>query len=160
MYHIYIYEQYQPIHFLKYRIKHIKFKKNIATITQIWDRPKCYFTCISNTWYQIKLPNMNKINHVGIITEIWHRAICHFTSMSNTWYLIIVRNMYKIITFFFAISQLALKIYEQIAIITLAQSHILFYVHQRTMVPDQVPNMKKNPSSHHGGMHQDEHPDG
>ena len=34
--------------FLRYHNKHIKFKKNIATITQIWHRTKCYFTCISN----------------------------------------------------------------------------------------------------------------
>ena len=36
--------------------------KNIAIITQIWHRAKCYFTYIRNTWYLITVPHMNKIN--------------------------------------------------------------------------------------------------
>ena len=31
----------------------ITFKKNIGIYTQIWNRAKLYFTCITNTWYLI-----------------------------------------------------------------------------------------------------------
>ena len=55
------YEQNQHS-FLRYRNKHIKVMKNITIIIQIWRRAKCYFTCVSNTWYLISIPNMNKIN--------------------------------------------------------------------------------------------------
>ena len=56
------YEQNQPNSSLGYRKKHIKFKKNIAVITQIWNIAQCYFKCISNTQYLITVSNMNKIN--------------------------------------------------------------------------------------------------
>ena len=55
------YEQNQPIRFW-YLNKHINFKTNIAIITHIWHRGKCYFTYISNTWYLITVPNMNLMN--------------------------------------------------------------------------------------------------
>ena len=32
----------------------------VAIITLIWRRAKYYFTCISNVWYLIIVPNMNK----------------------------------------------------------------------------------------------------
>ena len=41
----------------------------------------------------------------------------------------------------------------------LAQSHILFYMHQRPMVPDHDIQYKENPSGHHGGMCEDGHTD-
>ena len=41
----------------------------------------------------------------------------------------------------------------------MAQSQILFYMHQRTMVPDHGTEYEENPSSYHGGMHKDGHPD-
>ena len=55
--------------FLRYCNKHIKFKKNIAIITQMWHRTKCYFTCISNTWHLITVPNMNKHILLSDITK-------------------------------------------------------------------------------------------
>ena len=118
---------------LRYCNKHIKVKKNIVIFTQIWNRAKYYFTCITNTWYLITIRNMNKINpffsaisqqmhkmynKVAIITQIWYRPICNFTGMSNAWYLITVQHMNKITTFFSKILQQTLKIYDKIAIIT------------------------------------------
>ena len=97
-------------YFLRYHNKHIKCKKNIAIITQIWHRAQCYFTYISNTWYLITVPNMNKINpffseisqqihkmyeKLATITQNWQRAKCYFTFMSNTLFLIIVPDMKK-----------------------------------------------------------------
>ena len=33
----------------------------VIIITQIWHRTQCYFTTISNAWYLIPVPNINKI---------------------------------------------------------------------------------------------------
>ena len=35
--------------------------EKVPIITQIWLRAKCYFTSMSNAWYLISVPNMNKI---------------------------------------------------------------------------------------------------
>ena len=94
--------------FLTYCNKHMKFKKNIAIITQTWLRAKWYFTYLSNTWYLITVLNMNKINlffaeisqqihnmyekEVATINQIWHRAKSYFTNIRNAQYLIIVPN--------------------------------------------------------------------
>ena len=32
-----------------------------VAITQLLHRAKCYFTSMSNAWYMITIPNMNKI---------------------------------------------------------------------------------------------------
>ena len=37
-------------------------------ITQIWNRAKLYFTCISGPWYLIMVPNIKKI-HSAVIKE-------------------------------------------------------------------------------------------
>ena len=71
-------------------------------------------------------------------------AICYFTSMNNVWYLITVPSMNKITTFVSEISQQTLKIYgKKIHYYSnLAQSKILFYMHQWPMVLNHAPNMK------------------
>ena len=51
----------------RYHNKSSKFMK-LAIITQIWDRAKFYFTCISGPWYLIMVPNMKKI-HPAIMEE-------------------------------------------------------------------------------------------
>ena len=65
---------------------------------------------MSNAWYLITVPNMNKITtffseisqvlksyeKIAIITQIWHRAKFYFTCINGPWYLIMVRNMKKI----------------------------------------------------------------
>ena len=63
----------------------------------------------------------------------------------------------KFETFFFEISQQTLKLYFKIAIRTkiLHRAKILGYVHQRPMVLDHGNQYEENPSSHHGGMHED-----
>ena len=101
--------------------------KYIAIITQIWHWVKCYFICISNTWYLITVRNMNKNNlffseisqqtdklyeKVAIITQIWRRTKCYFTSTRNTQYLITVSNVNTMTTLFSEISQQTLKMYE------------------------------------------------
>ena len=35
--------------------------EKVSIITQIWHRPKCYFTSMSNAWYLITVPHTNKI---------------------------------------------------------------------------------------------------
>ena len=90
---------------------------------------------------------------VAIITQIWHRAKCNFTDISNAWDQITVPNMNKITTLISEISQQTLKISEKILIIT----QILFYMHQKAMVPDHDTQYEENPSTHHGGMHEDGH---
>ena len=42
----------------------------------------------------------------------------------------------------------------------LAQSQILFYMHQWLIVPDHGNQYEENPSTHHGGMLEDGNPDG
>ena len=42
----------------------------------------------------------------------------------------------------------------------LAQCYILFYMHQWPMVPDHGTQYEENRFSHHGGMHNNGHPDG
>ena len=57
--------------FQRYHNKYITFVTNIATITQIWHRAKCYW---------VTVPNMNKINpfsselahQTRIIAQVWH----------------------------------------------------------------------------------------
>ena len=47
---------------------------------------------------------------------------------------------------------------KKIAIITQTkwvQSQIIFYMHEQCMVPDHDAQYEENPSSHHGGMHND-----
>ena len=46
----------------RYHSKHTKCIFKNAIITTICHRTKWYFTCISNTWYLISVPNMNEIN--------------------------------------------------------------------------------------------------
>ena len=93
---------------VRYHNKHIKIKKNITTITLIWHRAICYFTCVSNMWF-ITVPNINKINpffqisqqinkmyeEMAIITQIWHRVKFYFACISGPWYLIMIPNMKK-----------------------------------------------------------------
>ena len=65
-----------------------------------------------------------------------------------------------VVTFFSEISQQTLQIYENMAIITdIWQIQILFYMHQQPMVPDHGTQYEENPSSHHGGMHEEGLPD-
>ena len=47
--------------FPRYHNIHLKVLTNIALITQICHGAKCNFTCISNTWYLITVPNVNQI---------------------------------------------------------------------------------------------------
>ena len=78
--------------------------------------------------------------------------------MSNAWYLIIVPNMNKITTFFSAISQQTLKIYEEIAIITQIWHTVKFYFMwiSSLLYLIMIPNMKTiHPAIWHGGMHED-----
>ena len=85
--------------------------EKVAIITQIWHSAKYNFTSISNTWYLITVPNMNKITtffsdksqqklktyeKVAIITRICHRAKFYVMCTSIPWYLIMVPNMKKI----------------------------------------------------------------
>ena len=65
--------------------------------------------------------------------------------------------MNKITTFFLEISQQKLKIYEKNGhtYSYLAQSQILFYMHQWPMVCDHGTQYEENPSGHHGGMRKD-----
>ena len=104
--------QIWTIHILLWDITtNIKFKKNIGITSRIWHRVKWYFTCISNKWYLITVPNINKITtffsetsqqrlenyeKIAIITQIWHRPKFYFTCISGPWYLIMVPNMKKI----------------------------------------------------------------
>ena len=82
--------------------------EQLATITQIWQSAKCYFTHMSNTSVLKTVPDMNKITasfsevsqqtlkryeQIAIISQIWHRAKFYFTCMSNQWYLIMAPNM-------------------------------------------------------------------
>ena len=66
-------------YFLRYCNKHIKFKKNISIITQIWHRAKYCFTCISNTWYLITVLNMNKrpMSLDALLTKLLHQHNFH-----------------------------------------------------------------------------------
>ena len=93
---------------------------------------------------------------MGIISQIWHKAKCYF--IVQAWYLIIVPNMNQIITFFSDISQQTLKHCHNYS--NLAQSQILFYMHQQPMIPDHGTQYEENPASHHGRMNKDRHPDG
>ena len=38
-----------------------KMYEIVTIITQVWHRAKCCFTSMSNAWYLITVPNMNKI---------------------------------------------------------------------------------------------------
>ena len=84
--------------------------EKVALTTHIWHRAKCYFTIMSNAWYLISVPNMNKIStcfseisqqtlkmyeEIAKITQICHRAKFYFTYMSSPWYLIMVPNNMK-----------------------------------------------------------------
>ena len=128
---------------------------------------------MSNTWYVITEPNVNKINPFfsiipqqiykmfekqAIIIQIWHKAKCYFTGMSNTWYMITVPNLNKITTVNMAMdittnTQNVWKNCHNYS--NMAYSQILFYMHKRPMVPDHGTQYEENPYSHHGGMHED-----
>ena len=93
---------------------------------------------------------------LAAITQIWQRAKCYFTSMNNASNLITVPYMKTITTFFSEISQHSKFILKNCHNQSnLAQSQILFYVHQQPMVPDHGTQYEGNPSSHHGGKHKD-----
>ena len=85
--------------------------EKLVIITHICQRAKCYFTSMSNTWYLLTVPTMNRITtffsqisqktlqmyeKIFIITQIWERAKFYSTCMSNSWYLITVPNITKI----------------------------------------------------------------
>ena len=162
------YEQNQHIHFRV--ITTLKMYEKMVIITQIWHRAKLYFRSLSNLWYLVTVPNMNKIatffseisqqthkiyEKVAIITKIWHRAKRYFTStcMSNAPYLVTLPNRNKITTFLSEISQQTLKMYETTHIYSkLALSRILFHVHQWPMVSDHGTQYEETLSSHHGWM--------
>ena len=93
---------------------------------------------------------------LAIITQIWQKVNFYFTSMSNTSFLITVQDMKKITTFF-KHSKFR-KNYHNYT--NLAQSQNLFYMHQQPVVPDHGTQHEGNPSSHHGGMHEDGWMDG
>ena len=73
-----------------------KMYEQVAIITEIWHRARCYFTSMSNRWYMylITVPNLNKITtffsdisqqtlkiyeKMAIITQSCHRAKFYFT---------------------------------------------------------------------------------
>ena len=138
---------------------------------------KWYFTCIGNTQYLITVPNMNTINpffprisqqihkmfeKVAILTLIWHRVKCYFTSMSNalapdncTKY---EQNHHILLQDITTNTQNVWKNSHNYS--NLTQSQIVFYVHQRPMVPDHGTQYQKNSSSHHEGMREDVSTDG
>ena len=68
----------------------------------------------------------------------------------------------QITTFFSEISHQTLYIYRKNDhnYLNFAQSQILLYMHQRSIVPDHSAQYEENPSIHHGGMYEDRHPDG
>ena len=83
----------------------IKFKINIAIVTQICHTQMLYFTSMSNAWYMSAVPNMNKImtflsqisqstlkiyNKNTYFAEIWHRDKFNFTCIRGIWCLIMV----------------------------------------------------------------------
>ena len=65
------YEQNQPFVSEISQQTHKIYNMYCPRITQIWHRAKCYFTCISHTWYLITVQNMNKINL--FFSEISHQ---------------------------------------------------------------------------------------
>ena len=86
-----------------------------------------------------------------------HTAKYYFIGISNMWYLITIPNLNIITLFFFEISQQTLKMYflNGHNYIHFAQNQILFYVHQRPIVPDHSTQYEETPYSLHGGMCKD-----
>ena len=85
--------------------------EQVAIITQMWHGFKCLFPSISNAWYPITVPRMNKITtlvseileqtfkmyeKIATITQILTRSKCYFKWITSPWYLITVLNMRKI----------------------------------------------------------------
>ena len=46
--------------------------EKVTIITQIWHKAKCYSTSMSNAWYLIHVPDMNKIT---FFAEISHQTL-------------------------------------------------------------------------------------
>ena len=82
---------------------------------------------------------------VDIITQIWLRTTCSFTSMSNAWYLITAKYEQNHHILLQDITTLQTLWKNSHNYLTLAQSRILFYMHQLPMihVPDHGSQYEK-----------------
>ena len=96
---------------------------------------------------------------MAIITQIWHRAKLYFTSILLKQlivpdYCTTYEQNYHILVW--DITRNTQNLCKNCHIYSnLAQSQILFYMHQQPMVPDHGTQYKENPFSYHGGMHKD-----
>ena len=134
--------------FLRYLNKHIKFKKNVAIIIQIWHRAKCYFTYQQHR-YLITVRNINKNqpilwNITTNIQNVW--KIGHNYSNLAKCQMLFYKHEQCIIpdTKYEKVSQQTLKIYEKMPTITQIWHRAKFYF---TCISSpwyliMVPNMK------------------
>ena len=57
-----------------------KMYEKVAIITQIWHRAKHYLTSMSNAWYLIPVPNMNKIT---LSSEILQQTLKRYEKIAT-----------------------------------------------------------------------------
>ena len=150
------------------------FSKNIAIIIKFDMEQNAilhHFTCISNTWYLITVPDINKINpfvswisqqahmyeKVAIITQIWQSQMLFYnhkqctvpdncTTYEQNHHILLQDNTIN--------TQNLWRNSHYYS--NLAQSQIVFYVNEQPLVPDHGTQYKENPASHNVGMHEDE----
>ena len=106
---------------------------------------------VNSFFYKIS-QQMHKMHEKeNIIIRIWQRAQCYVTSLSNASYLITVTNMKKTYSLRYHNPQLLLgKSGHNYS--TVVHSQILFYMQQRTVVPDHGTQYEETGFSHHWGM--------